>query len=72
MLYKGRRIQYIYFDPQMSGATGVANPMDDEKKSIDETEAEEILWEQMALILEEHFHAIKLHTVNGKKPLGHL
>ena len=56
----------------MSGATGVAKPMDDEKKSIDETEAEEILWEQMALILEEHFHAIKLHTVNGKKPLGHL
>ena len=45
--------------------------MEDEKK-VDEEEAEQILWEQMALILEEHFHVTKLHQANGKKPLGHL
>lgn len=46
--------------------------MDDEKtfEASSPTEVADILWEQFALILEEHFHVMKLHKVR-KKPLGH-
>jgi len=56
----------------MVGGDVHAKAMDDEKtfEASDSAQVADILWEQFGLILEEHFHVMKLHTVR-KKPLGH-